>query len=110
MDCERLSTGIDWSKSGHINQLTFVNDALEADDGEESAGNGGGGNGTQNDQTKQTAGVAARLALEEEVGTARGRNFGGHVLRKWEGISEYSVLVTLKGSMVGEECRRRRNS
>jgi hypothetical protein len=55
-----------------------VNDALEADNGEESAGNGGGGNGAQNDQTKQTAGVAARLALEEEVGTARGRDFGGH--------------------------------
>jgi hypothetical protein len=86
--CERLFTGIDWSRSGYINQLTFVNDALEADDGEESAGNGGGGNGTQNDQTKQTAGIAARLALEEEVGTARGRDFGGHVLRKWAGLAK----------------------
>ena len=55
-----------------------MNDALEANNGEQSAGNGGGGNGTQDDQTKQTAGVAARLALEEEVGTARGRDFGGH--------------------------------
>ena len=55
-----------------------MNDALEANNREQSAGNGGGGNGTQDDQTKQTAGVAARLALEEEVGTARGRDFGGH--------------------------------
>ena len=57
---------------------TFVDNALEADDGEQSAGNGGGGNGAQDDQTQQATGVAARLALEEEVGTARGRDVGGH--------------------------------
>jgi hypothetical protein len=80
-----------------------VDDALEADDGKQSAGNGGGGDGTQDDQTKQTAGVAARLALEEEVGTARGRDFGGHGGGVSFGgrISESLVLVTLKGSMVG---------
>ena len=55
-----------------------MDNALKADDGEQSAGNGGGGNGAQDDQTQQATGVAARLALEEEVGTARGRDFGGH--------------------------------
>lgn len=57
---------------------TLVNDTLEADDGEQSARNGGGGNGAQDDQTQQATGVAARLSLEEEVGTAGGRDVGGH--------------------------------
>ena len=55
-----------------------MNNALKADDREQSAGNGGGGNGAQDDQTQQATGVAGRLALEEEVGTARGRDVGGH--------------------------------
>ena len=55
-----------------------MNDALEANNGEQSAGNGGGGNGAQDDQTQQATGVAGRLALEEEVGTGRGRDVGGH--------------------------------
>lgn len=55
-----------------------MDNALEADDGEQSAGNGGGSNGAQDDQTEQATGVAARLSLEEEVGTARGRDVGGH--------------------------------
>jgi len=55
-----------------------VDNALESDDGEQSARNGGGGNGAQDDQTEQATGVAARLSLEEEVGTARGRDVGGH--------------------------------
>jgi len=75
---ERLSTWIDRSRTACNKRRTLVNDALEANDGEQSAGNGGGGNGTQDDQTKKTTSVAARLALEEEVGTARGRDFGGH--------------------------------
>lgn len=63
---------------GHNAVRTLVNDALKADDGEQSAGDGGCSNGAQDDQTEQATGVAARLALEEEVGTARGRDFGGH--------------------------------
>lgn len=55
-----------------------MNDALEADNGEQSASNSGSGNGAQDDQTEQATSVAAGLALEEEVGTARGREFGGH--------------------------------
>ena len=61
------------------NRRTFVDDALEADDGEQSAGNGGGGNGAQDDQAQQATGVAARLSFEEEVGTARRGDVGGHV-------------------------------
>jgi len=86
-----LTSCIDRSGCGYNNRRTFVDDALEADDGEQSAGNGGGGNGTQDDQTKQTAGVAAGLALEEEVGTARGRDLGGHgggVSFGWAGLAE----------------------
>ena len=55
-----------------------MDNALKADDREQSAGNGGGGNGAQDDQTQQATGVAGGLALEEEVGTARGRDVGGH--------------------------------
>ena len=55
-----------------------MDNALKADDREQSAGNGGGGNGAQDDQTQQATGVAGRLALEEEVGTGRGRDVGGH--------------------------------
>jgi len=90
-------------EAGHgvTNRRTFVNDALKADDREQSAGNGGGGNGTEDNETQQTAGVAARLALEEEVGTARGRDFGGHGggVSCWVGgiSGGREVLVALKG-------------
>lgn len=56
---------------GLYRRHTFVDDALESNDGEESTGDGGGGNGAQNDQTEQATSVASRLALEEEVGAAR---------------------------------------
>lgn len=55
-----------------------MDNTLKADNREQSAGNGGGGNGAQDDKTQQATGVAGGLALEEEVGTARGRDVGGH--------------------------------
>lgn len=55
-----------------------MDNALKANNREQSAGNGGGSNGAQDDQTQQATGVAGRLALEEEVGTGRGRDVGGH--------------------------------
>lgn len=61
-----------------LDRRTLVDDALKPDDGEESAGNGSGGNGAQDNQAEQATGVAAGLALEEEVGARRGRDFGGH--------------------------------
>jgi hypothetical protein len=69
-----------------IDRHTFVNDALEANDREQSARNGGGSNGAQDDQTEQATGVAARLSFEEEVSTAGGRDFGGHGGGGGEGV------------------------
>lgn len=69
----------DWLRGDDsIDRHTLVDDALEADDGEQSASNGGGGNGAQDDQTQQASSVAGRLSLEEEVGAAGGRTVGGH--------------------------------
>jgi len=45
-----------------------VNDRLEPNDREQSARNSCSGNEAQDDQAQQSAGVAAALALEEEVG------------------------------------------
>lgn len=60
--------------------LTFVDNALESDDGEQSCCNGGGSNGEQNNQTKQTPGIASALAFEEEIaaGHWRARRASGH--------------------------------
>jgi hypothetical protein len=69
-----------------IDRHTFVDDALESDDREQSARNGGGSNGAQDDQTEQATGVAARLSFEEEVSTAGGRDFGGHGGGGGEGV------------------------
>ena len=48
---------------------TLVNDAFEANNGEETGSNGCCCNGQENDETKKATSVAARLALKEEVGT-----------------------------------------
>ena len=51
-----------------------MNDALEADDGEETRGHGGCCNQDQDDQSQETSGVATSLSLEEGASHA-----GSHV-------------------------------
>lgn len=59
--------------------LTFVDNALEANDGKQSTGDGGCSNGAQNDDSQQTAGVASGLALEKDTrGRRLGLGRGGH--------------------------------
>ena len=57
-----------------------MDNALEANDREQSTGDSSSGNGAQNDETDQASSIAARLALEEEV-AAGALGVGRHVER-----------------------------
>lgn len=56
--------------------LTFMDNALEADDGEETRGDGSSSNRAQDNQTQQSSCVASAFSLEEEFA---GRNWAGGV-------------------------------
>lgn len=49
-----------------------MDNALEADDGEETRGDGSSGDGAKDDQAEETSGVASALSLEEEFTARRG--------------------------------------
>lgn len=54
-----------------------MDNALKANDGEETGCDGGSCNGDEDEQTEQASSVAAALALEEDVG-ARDGGVDGH--------------------------------
>lgn len=53
-------------------ELTLVDDALEANDGEESSGDGGGGDGEQDEESQQASSVASTFPLQKEVSASDG--------------------------------------
>lgn len=74
-----------------------MNDRFESDDGEQSRGYGSCCNGAKDDETEQAPGVAARLALEEEICARDWRRSvgGGHVERIVEKECTLNVLLPL---------------